>query len=1253
MLSRSLRALFLLALASCAHPPRGTEVLEEARRRAGRSARSAALAGFHAYLVDGDAAAAEKRFDQALARDEGEPYALAGRLLLERRRAHPERALDFALALCVRAPRHPLAALGARYALDQAGVAIPMDEEILRRGAEALAAGLDSDAAHLLRGAVAHIRGIRGDEAGEARAYAEMGIPDRYTLVGPFSASRVLEFDDLTPPERDGSMEGPFKGPFGPLEPRHFRSRNPRFDVEGETEHGDVYVLAVDLELPAAADHLVRAVGDTTYRVWVDGEKLLERRGFARALPTVLQQGVRLEAGRHRVLVKLLRQERNASLALAIPRADGRPAALRFLQAEGKAPRWSGAPRREAPRTYPGAAALASALEPEAGAALAQFLAVRDGMARDRDGAKALVQPLEKSLSGPALAGLRARLSLGDRSVPQKVAHGRATRDLEVAAEKDPHDVSVLLDRAAVALGDDRALEAAALVKRAREASQPPGFPVLALESRVNLALGVDARADVSAQEALLAQPGLCEALSARYDLARRRDAVALSDELVRSLEACPGARPRAAEHARMRGDLATAAALYRRILERTPSQISTAVALSNLQVALRRLDTAEATLLAVQALWPRSAQVARRLADILELAGQPERALEQRERALRLEGGDLTLRRSVSRARTGAEPLEAHAVDGRVAIRAYQDAPGQEDTPYAFVLDAAAVQAFADGSQVERIHIVQKALDQGGVPAIAEVSIPSGAQVLALRTIKADGTVLEPEGIEGKETVSLPGVQVGDFVEYEYLQADAARGPARPGFTAASFYFQISSVPNNWSTYTVLAPRGAGMAVDAHQLALPAGALRTAGDQEIFFHEERGVPPLVPEPNGPPTPGEYIPFVSVGAGPDGFWPLVDSYGDAFADRGQITFEVEQFAREAVGSRTGVEAVRALHAAVMQKLSGRDAGVGQSAAFSLAQERGSRLWLLKAALEATGIPARLVVVRTFAADPARYRFPDAALLPFVGLYVEVPGQEPLWLDTALRFGPFGEIPEQAAGGRPAWLLPEPGRPGRELRTPVQPRKGGKWVELRLTLGADGALAGSGDERYSGREAARLAEALEQLSEDQRDQALQSALSRYFGGAEPSAFRVESRREVGAELVVHYEFRAPRFGRPEGEGRRMVLPPLTFPVQLGRRFVQLGSRRTPLFIEGTELTRTHVELRLPPGFTLQDPVAGYQLRTRFGSLDRGERQEGDLLVVDESYRLEMARVTPDDYQAFSRFAGEVDLLQSRDRVLARK
>ncbi len=1242
-----------LLLASCAHtPPSLTAVLDAAAERAGEptaEARTLALAGFHAYLVEGDARKALTRFDAAVAKDSSDPYALYGQLALARRTLSLSRALTIALDLCEHAPTHPLATSAARLVLDLSGTAIPLDDVILARAPKALEAGALGDTAQLLRSALATIQGQRSDMAAQAATLAAMGVPTQFTVLGPFSPYQVLAFDELLGPEKDGSLAGPFTGPFGPLAARTLSFPDGRLNLSAESGEGDLYLLAVDLDVAEGGVHVLRSVTSAPHKLYLDGQKVLEKRSFERVGSTVQAKGVLLKPGKHRLLVKLAKDDRAGSISVAAMRADGKPARLTSTPATGPAPTWTGAGAEVQPEpgVYADVAQLAQALEKEAGQALAQYVAIRDGMGRDRDGTKQLMQQLSSALTTPPVTSLRAELYQGDRTVPAKVAKGRATRDVEATLEKDPGDVEAMLIAAGLALDDGRLPEASEWLKRARATVTPPPFTVSLLQARVELALGIDAQAEQSALEALKTQPGLCDAEGLRYDLARRRDAVELSNQLVQALQRCPGATQRAAEHAKARGQSAVAADLYAKILARDSGNVSAANSLAQVLVSLRKFPDAVAVLQKQLASWPRNAALLKRLADVQEMMGKKDLAVKTREQALLVDGGDLPLRRSVERARTGKELLADYAIDGKAAIAAYEQTHGDEEATGAYVLDAAAIEAFPDGSMLDRIHIIQKALDQSGISELAEVSIPQGAQVLSLRTLKADGTVLEPESFEGKEAISLPGVQVGDYIEYEYLQAHPPRGLAQPGFTASAFYFQIARLPNSWSTYTVIAPKGAGMAVDAHNMVAPA--LRTEKDKEIFFHEERRVPPYIPEPDSPPSGNEYLPFVSVGAGATGNDGVLAAYGDAYLDRGQLTFEVEQFAREAAGDKKGLDAVQAVYAAVMQKLSGRDAGLSQSAASSLAQDRGSRLWALKASLEALGIPTRLAAVRTFAADPAPYRFPNEALLPYVCLRTVV-GDTVVWMDPLIRFAPFGELPEQATGERDAWLLPEPGRPLEQVKTPKRSvLTGGKTVKLKLKLSVDGKLSGSGEEVYSGLEAAQLIEALEALSPDQRSQALQSALARYFGGADLSNLKLDFKREVGGTLAVRYDFSAARYARVEADGK-LILGALTFPAYLGRRYVQVSSRRTPLFIDATEQSSTQVTLELPPGYKLNSPAAEVKAQGPFGAFLRHERQQGNTVFVDESYRLDMARITPKQYAAFAQFAGEVDLLQARDLLV---
>lgn len=1234
-----------------------TEALEKAASSVGPTASASvlSLAAFHALLMEGDAKKAGTLFDDALAKDSSEPRALTGQILMAQRLALPQKALAAALDLIERSPNHPLAPVAARVVLDTTGLAKSTSSLVRERAPALLAKKQQPDTAHLLRSALANAY-LDSDELSlHTTVLAQMGVPTSGTIVGPFSPWHLLSTAEQTAPEKTGSLDKLGNGPFGALTARVVHFADGRISLAGEPPTGDIYLYAVDITVPQRGTFVLRTVTSMDHVAVIDGTTVLTRLTAKRTASTLTTQRVKLDAGTHRLMVRMARENQAGNLTVALHTLDGSAAPFTFAPAQGAAAAWGGVTvDTDREGLFASAESVRLALENDSGDALARYLAARDALGRDRDGARGLLAALPSSVDGPAVAVLRSDVFLQDRTVPTRVARGRATRELEAALVKDPGFVAAKMLTAQLALDDGRQLDALEQARAARDAHSPPGAPVLQLIARVELALGLDAAAASTSRDAEAALPGSCEALLLQYDVARRRDAVAEGDALLAKTTHCSGALYRSGEHLRSRGELDGAIAQWEALLARDEGQVSIATSLSSLYVGQRRFDDAVKLLTRLRAQWPRNASIPKSLGDVFEMAGRHPEALAAREAALALDGADLPLRRALARAKTGKELLEAYAITTEEALKSYEAAPGSEDATSSFVLDAAAIQAFPDGTMVDRVHIIQKALDQQGVQDVAEVEIPQGATVLTLRTIKPDGRSLEPENIEGKDVMSLPGVQVGDLVEYEYLLAHPSRGPGQPGFTASAFYFQVARQPNARSSYVVISPKGSGMEVDAHNVQAPKP--RVEGDVEVLRHEERRVPPYIPEPLGPPSANEWLPFVSVGSGQRGNEGVVHAYADAFLEKGLITWEVEAFAREAVkgleGKPLGIEAIKAVYAAVQQKLSGRDAGLSVSAAASVAQDRGSRVWLLKASLDALGFDARLVAVRAFTADPAPYLFPNEGLLPYICLRVNLLGSGPVWLDPLVRFAPFGELPEFALGGLEAYVLPESGKPMQKIKTPERSTRPGKTVVLDFKLDAEGQLSGKGVETYTGFEAAQLAEALESLSPDQRDQALQSALSRYFGGADLSKLQVDAKRDVGAPVIVSYEFVARRFGRVEAPGR-LIAASMTYPLMVGRRFLAVPSRVTPLFIDASEASSTKATLTLPPGWVLRSPVGEVKLSGPSGEYVRKEVQQGDTLKVEEEFRLAQSRIAPGKYEAFAQFAGEVDLVQQRDLLFEKK
>ncbi len=545
------RALTLLSFAlafcltGCVHrvdPP--TLALEQAvgRAKAGTAdAHELALAGFHALLVGSDAAQARAWFDASLAKQPAEPWALTGQATLGLRGANPMQVLTASLDVCERAPHHPLAAIAARLALDLVGQAKVLDDTIRTRVPGLLARGLSPDAAHLLRAALVNAHAGALDVKAQAATLSDMGMPTVGTLVGPFSPWHQLGMAEPTAVEKTGSLERLGTGPAGALNPRELHFADGRFSLSGEPGAADVYVLAVDVTVTTGGAFVLRTVTAMDQVTWLDGAKVAERLTWQHPASTVTAKLVRLEPGVHRVLVRMARENQQGHLSLALHRLDGQPAQLTFAPARGPAPRWSGLSVRDDEQLMTTASALHQALLEEGGDALARTLAARDAMTRDHDGASALADGLGPELTGAMVNLLRAELALQDRAIPARVGHGRANRELEAALTKDPGLVVAQLLSAQLVLDDGRQLEALEQVKRAKAATKVVPGTLLALQARIELALGLDAAAALTARDAATALGSSCDALLLQYDLARRRDAVADADALLPATSHCPG----------------------------------------------------------------------------------------------------------------------------------------------------------------------------------------------------------------------------------------------------------------------------------------------------------------------------------------------------------------------------------------------------------------------------------------------------------------------------------------------------------------------------------------------------------------------------------------------------------------------------------------------------------------------------------------------------------------------------------------
>ena len=343
------------------------------------------------------------------------------------------------------------------------------------------------------------------------------------------------------------------------------------------------------------------------------------------------------------------------------------------------------------------------------------------------------------------------------------------------------------------------------------------------------------------------------------------------------------------------------------------------------------------------------------------------------------------------------------------------------------------------------------------------------------------------------------------------------------------------------------------------------------------------------------------------------------------------------------------DTARKIYASVAQAVRGRSTGseFQTSAAHILAQGRGNRLVVLKAALAAARIPSHIVFARTFLSDPSPYRFPRGDVFGYAVLRMDLPGG-PAWIDPSYRLAPFNQLPAFLRG-QDGWVVPEPGEEAAYLRLPqtLPDQRDGRSLQLSLSLDAEGLASGTGRDEHHGFEAASLKDALERLDGEQRKQAVESMLGRGLRGVALESLAIEREAEIGGTATLVYGVRVQLARR---DGAQLFVPAALVPSRLARRWLQTAERQVTLLIDSPEIVTQRAAIALPPSWSPRGLPKPLFIATPFGAYSWSARAEAGKLVIEEALSIPQQRVTPDRYAAFAAFARDVDQAQSQELVI---
>ncbi len=673
----------------------------------------------------------------------------------------------------------------------------------------------------------------------------------------------------------------------------------------------------------------------------------------------------------------------------------------------------------------------------------------------------------------------------------------------------------------------------------------------------------------------------------------------------------------------------------------------------------------------------PERKEIAGRIADVLQRAGDPSKALEQLAKALKKNpqdatsrfrladrayalGDDSALRKALADALLvgaktedlrgaldlleGTTDLEPFRLDGKKAIREFEawEKTGKHMAGVsARVVDYSALWVHPDGSAQMLEHELLKIQSQEAINQEAEQKPPEGL-VLHLRVIKPDGRTLEPEPVSGKPTLTMPNLEVGDYVEIEHVTTTEGDGDHGRRYRGPMWLFREEDKGYWRSEFVVLTPKDKKLDVETRG-AVPKPLMReTATYVERRWRVDES-PPLPQEPESV-SAAEYLPSVRIGWGVT-LEDTVARFTDLASDETPLdprVFAMAQSYVKGVPASDRDERARRVYRAVLEAVQDGQEKDGRRVLFGKA---GSRDAAFRYLLRELGIPVELAFVKNRLAPPAVGPLSDVD--DYTGILTRVSGNKgPIFLTVEDCFAPFGYVPADYRG-QPGFLL-APGSPA--LTTPKDGIRDGVSILGRADMKEDGSAVVTLEQRFHGKLGIRMRGVFDKISESQLYAFVESrVLTSTLPGARVKDVVVENKTNLDAPFVLRVKAEMPQLGRVQGN--QVLVKPI-FPLHLAQ-LATLPTRQIPLLLGAWTFVDVDFSivaanaLHMPASLPTHDYKHGEQL------VSVKDAVHGHELRFTRTIDLPAGRIQPGaDYASFQTFTQEADTALEREVALGR-
>jgi len=1090
-------------------------------------------------------------------------------------------------------------------------------------------------------------------ESYDAQITSRMGCATSVRLAGPFGHGLLSERRQHFEAEQAPWPKSWPRDPMQSTSPHVLATRRVRCAI-ASTEPSDpgVYYAETFFETPSPRDLIIAVPGATA--VWVDDELMVARDTRVWGVWQRAGAAAHIEKGRHRIVARML----DASASIRLLNLDGTSAGL-LSDTDGNKPYAHKAARplanpnpidsRVTEIATAGSKATSDANDPNASAIkdalftfLAAFAASCDGL---NDVANVLMQPLVTPSKTPAPIALlmAAQYALEDPAYPEQM---RRTNGQELLAKASAADSKLWYPRSRIISNDasQRGLHEALAPLKQLIAEFPDVAPLRVQLTRLYGQLGWRAERLRSAKELADAFPANREALNTYID--------ALDDD----------------------GSVTEADAVAAKLRTLAPdSDIEVGRA-----IARRDWPAAIAELRRLERIRPDSKDIASRIADVLAHSGNPSAAAEQLQKALETNPTDASarlrladrayslgdtsaLRRALSEALQagsntneireaidlieGASLLKPYRIDGRRVIADYRatekSRKDQVEGTATRILDYSAVWVHPDGSSEMLEHEIMKIQSQEAIDKEAEQPQGNGL-LLTLRVIKPDGTILEPEPVAGKPTLTMPHLEIGDCIETERILFGARADRAGSVYRGPHWFFREADKGYWRSEFVVITPKS--KQIDIETIGqVPNPTVTEQGDVTERRWRIDQSPPAPEEPNSP-NPREFLPSVRVGWGVN-LTRSLTRYINGADTESAIDPRVRELARTIANTARAAsreDQARAIYRWVNDTIQDGRETDGRRVVLGRSGVRHAAFTTLARALS---IPCELALVKNRLASDSKG--PMSELDAFDNLVVRWQSENNAhWLSLENKFTPFGYLPANLRNQPAIRLIASTPRDV----TPSLGDADSTFIDGEASLHPDGSADITVTQRYVGRMAIGLRSLFSRIAESKRHEFVETRiLAATIPGAKLEKVTFNNSADPAAPFEIVMHANALQLARVIDS--KAVLKSI-FPIHL-TELAALPSRQTPLLLDSPSYADIRFTIRIGGTFKLPTTLQSAEFRDDDRVVTIDDRAQGQALVLHRSVTVPAARIQPGDpYARFAAFTQRATAALEQEIVLGR-